>query len=242
VDSLEFDAPKTKQLVELLGNLGAEGKVLLLTDGVKENVYLSSRNLPGAVVRPFGEESAYDILWANIIVIEKTALESAEPSESHKAAMESRSRGEPAVRALERAAEEERAERRKARPGHGTKSRVVTAVKAAAPVQPEKKAATKPKAKAEAKVEPKAEQKAEAKAEPKAKAAPKKKPSPKAGSDVDLATVELPKVGELVKFLAKFDDAKDIEALMKRDSRKTAQAHYKARLTELSGAAKGKKD
>ena len=80
------------------------------------------------------------------------------------------------------------------------------------------------------------------KAAPKKKPAPKKKASPKAGSDVDLATVELPKVGELVKFLAKFDDAKDIKALMKRDSRKTAQAHYEARLTELSGAAKGKKD
>jgi large subunit ribosomal protein L4 len=286
VDSLEFDAPKTKQLVELLGNLGAEGKVLLLTDGVKENLYLSSKNLPGALVRPFGEESAYDILWANILVIEKTALESAEPSESHKAAMESRSRGEPAVRGLERAAEEERAERRKARPGHGTKSRVVTDVETGAAVQPEKKAAAEPKAKAapkakaepkvkaetepkaeakaepkaeakaepkaEAKAEPKAEAKAEpkaeAKAEPKAEVAPKKKPAPKtkasakAGSDVDLATVELPKVGELVKFLAKFDDAKAIKALMKRDSRKTAQAHYEARLTELSGAAKGKKD
>ena len=257
VDPLEFDTPKTKKLVEVLGGFGADGKVLLLTDGVKENVYLSSRNLPGVVVRPFGEESAYDILWAHLLVIEKTALESAEPSETHKGAMESRSRGEPEVRARERAAEEERAERRKARPGHGTKSRRVTEVKAKGEVQPERKAAAKAKpkskAKAEAATEPKAktEPKSEAKAAPKAEAAPKKKATPKkkaapkssepSGSEVDLSAIKLPKVGDMAEFLAQFDTVSDIKALMARDSRKTAQAHYEARLTELSGAAKGKK-
>ncbi len=97
VDSLEYDTPKTKTLVEMLGTLGAEGKVLLLTDGAKQNVYLSSRNLPHVLVRPFGEESAYDILWAGLVIIEKAAIEGSEPSGTHKAAMESRARGEPAV-------------------------------------------------------------------------------------------------------------------------------------------------
>ena len=247
VDPLEFDTPKTKKLVEMLGGLGADGKVLLLTDGVKENVYLSSRNLPGVVVRPFGEESAYDILWAHLLVIEKTALESAEPSETHKVAMESRSRGEPEVRARERAAEEERAERRKARPGHGTKSRRVTEVKAKAEVQPERKAAAKakPEPKSEAKATPKAEAAPKKKVAPKKKAAPRKKAAPKSsepsGSEVDLSAIKLPKVGDMAEFLAQFDTVSDIKAMMARDSRKTAQAHYEARLTELSGAAKGKK-
>ena len=271
VDPLEFDTPKTKKLVELVGKLGAEGKVLLLTDGGKENVYLSSRNLPGVVVRPFGEESAYDILWANLLVIEKTALESAEASETHRAAMESRSRGEPAVRARERAAEEAQAEGRKARVGHGTKSRSVTAVKAKAEVQPERKAAARAKPKSKAKVEseaspgtaktkgapkaqakPKAEIKAKATTKPEAKgvakaeAAPKKKAAPKSSgasrSELDLSAIKLPKVGDMPGFLAQFDTVSDIKALMARDSRKTAQAHYEARLTELSGATKGKKD
>ena len=247
VDPLEFDTPKTKKLVEMLGGLGADGKVLLLTDGVKENVYLSSRNLPGVVVRPFGEESAYDILWAHLLVIEKTALESAEPSETHKVAMESRSRGEPEVRARERAAEEERAERRKARPGHGTKSRRVTEVKAKAEVQPERKAAAKakPEPKSEAKATPKAEAAPKKKVAPKKKAAPRKKAAPKSsepsGSEVDLSAIKLPKVGDMAEFLAQFDTVSDIKAMMARDSRKTAQAHYEARLTEVSGAAKGKK-
>ena len=163
VDSLEFDTPKTKKLVAMLGTLGAEGKALILTDGVKENVYLSSRNLSSVMVRPFGEESTYDILWANLLVIEKTALESAEPSGMDKAAIESRSRGEPAVRARERAAEEEQAERRNARPGHGGKSSRVTGVRAGAEVEPERKAAPKSKPKPKAKVETKAETKTEAK-------------------------------------------------------------------------------
>ena len=46
----------------------------------------------------------------------------------------------------------------------------------------------------------------------------------------------------MAKFLAQFDDVSDIKALMARDSRKTAQAQYEARLTELSGSGKGKKD
>jgi large subunit ribosomal protein L4 len=49
--------------------------VLILTDGVKSNVYLSARNLPNVLVMPFGEESAYHILWAATVVIEREALD-----------------------------------------------------------------------------------------------------------------------------------------------------------------------
>ena len=240
VDSLEYDAPKTKNLVEMLGKLGAEGKVLLLTDGAKQNVYLSSRNLPAVVVRPFGEESAYDILWANILVIEKAALDGAEPSAAQKAAIESRSQGEPVVRATQKAVEEAQAERKKARPGHDQKSRRVTEVTAKAEVQPGRKVAVKAKSQAKAKA------KAAPKAAPDAKATPKKKAAPKSSaasaSELDLSTVKLPKVGDMAKFLTQFDNAADIKTLRARDSRKTVQAHYEARLGELSGSAKGKKD
>ena len=252
VDSLEFDTPKTKKLVEMLGTLGAEGKALILTDGVKENVYLSSRNLSSVLVRPFGEESPYDILWANILVIEKAALESAEPSGMDKTAMESRSRGEPAVRARERAAEEEQAERRNAaRPGHGGKFRTVTGVGAGAEVQPDRKVAAKTKPKPKAKVESeappetKAAPKAKTKSDTKAEVALKKKASPKAsaasGAESDLSTIKLPKVADMAGFLAQFDNESDIKTLKARDSRKTAQPLYEARLVELSGPAKGKK-
>lgn len=78
IDSLVASEPKTKRIVELLAKLGAprgaESNVLLLTDGHKPLIHLSARNLPGVQVRPFGEESAYDVLWADLLVIESSAL------------------------------------------------------------------------------------------------------------------------------------------------------------------------
>ncbi|MFO8174363.1 MAG: 50S ribosomal protein L4 [Gemmatimonadota bacterium] len=75
IDTLKFEAPKTAQLRDYLGGIQLQGKTLILTDGRNENVYLSSRNLPNVEVRPFGEESVYEILWANTVVIERSALE-----------------------------------------------------------------------------------------------------------------------------------------------------------------------
>ena len=75
VDALDFDAPKTARLRDYLGSIEAGEKVLVLTDGVKHNVYLSSRNLPNVRVLPFGDESAYEILWARTLVIERGAID-----------------------------------------------------------------------------------------------------------------------------------------------------------------------
>lgn len=74
VEELAFEAPKTSRLAELLSALGAEGNVLLLTDGVKREVYLSGRNIPDVKVMPWGEASAYDVLWAQTVVVEEPAL------------------------------------------------------------------------------------------------------------------------------------------------------------------------
>ncbi len=77
IESLGFDAPKTKRVVELLERTGASGNALILTDGHAPTVHLSARNLPGVQVRPFGEESTYDLLWADTLIIERPALERA---------------------------------------------------------------------------------------------------------------------------------------------------------------------
>ena len=55
--------------------VGAEGRVLILTEGQKNNVYLSARNLQGVEVKPFGEESTYDVLLARTLGIERGALD-----------------------------------------------------------------------------------------------------------------------------------------------------------------------
>jgi len=78
IDALKFEAPKTAQLRDYLGSIEIEGKALILTDGRNENVFLSARNLPNVEVRLFGEESVYDVLWANKVVIERGALEKAD--------------------------------------------------------------------------------------------------------------------------------------------------------------------
>ncbi|MGH7483709.1 MAG: 50S ribosomal protein L4 [Longimicrobiales bacterium] len=77
VASLDMEAPKSKEIVALIDRVDAVGNVLILTDGAKPSVYLSGRNLIAVEVRPFGEESVYDLLWADTLIIEESALERA---------------------------------------------------------------------------------------------------------------------------------------------------------------------
>ncbi|MSR21698.1 MAG: 50S ribosomal protein L4 [Gemmatimonadetes bacterium] len=74
-DLPKAEKPKTRELLEFLRALGTAGKVLVLTDGKNEQVYLSSRNAQSVSVLPFGEESVYDVLWAETVVIERSALD-----------------------------------------------------------------------------------------------------------------------------------------------------------------------
>jgi large subunit ribosomal protein L4 len=85
VDLPSMDAPKTQDLLAFLALTAIEGKVLLLTDGQNANVYKSARNLPHVQVMPFGGESVYDVLWANIIVIERGAIEDGKKKAAPKA-------------------------------------------------------------------------------------------------------------------------------------------------------------
>jgi len=75
VEPLAFEKPQTKQLAGLLAKLGAaDRKVLLLTAAPSPNVYLSGRNLPQVQVLPFADATAYEVLWAETVVIEWPAL------------------------------------------------------------------------------------------------------------------------------------------------------------------------
>ena len=75
MDLPEMQSPKTRDLIAFISAIDVPGKVLLLTDGVNKNLYLSSRNLRLVSVVPFGDESVYDVLWAHTVVIERSALE-----------------------------------------------------------------------------------------------------------------------------------------------------------------------
>jgi large subunit ribosomal protein L4 len=75
IDQFDYDAPKTSRLKGLIDRLGVtDQKVLILTDGVKTNVFLSGRNLPTVHVMPYSDVSTYHILWSDVVLIEAGAL------------------------------------------------------------------------------------------------------------------------------------------------------------------------
>src|SRR3954470_17704352 len=75
IDQFNYDAPKTSRLKGLVERLGvADRKVLILTDGVKTNVFLSGRNLSTVHVMPYSDVSTYHILWSDVVLIESAAL------------------------------------------------------------------------------------------------------------------------------------------------------------------------
>jgi large subunit ribosomal protein L4 len=75
IDAFNFDAPKTAAIINLIGRLDvADKKVLVLTDGVKPNVFLSGRNVPNVHVMPYTDSSTYHILWSDVVLVEAGAI------------------------------------------------------------------------------------------------------------------------------------------------------------------------
>jgi large subunit ribosomal protein L4 len=76
VEDFEFDTPKTRRVIELLENLKIDDrKVLILTKTHDLNLYKSARNVPYKQVLPAPQFSAYDVLNAQVLVIQKGAVE-----------------------------------------------------------------------------------------------------------------------------------------------------------------------
>ena len=79
MEELNFDAPKTKNFVSVLKNLGLDDKKSLFVLGdLNNNVYLSSRNLKGAEVVTSSQLSTYKIMNAGSIVLFEGSLEGIE--------------------------------------------------------------------------------------------------------------------------------------------------------------------
>jgi large subunit ribosomal protein L4 len=75
IDAFNYEAPKTAALIGLMARLDvSDKKVLILTDGVKRNVFLSGRNIPNLHVMPYSDSSTYHILWSDVVLIEAGAL------------------------------------------------------------------------------------------------------------------------------------------------------------------------
>ncbi len=74
VDSLEIDSLKTKDLKNMLSTLKLSGKVLFVCGNDAENLYMASRNLENTLVLLANEINVYDILNADIVVVDTAAM------------------------------------------------------------------------------------------------------------------------------------------------------------------------
>ena len=79
MEDFSFDAPKTKNFVNVLKALEVENKKsLIVLGGSNNNVYLSSRNFKGSEVVTTSELSTYKIMNANKVILIESALEGIE--------------------------------------------------------------------------------------------------------------------------------------------------------------------
>lgn len=74
LDQLTMDAPKTKEIATVLGNLKTGRKVLIITGTTQENVVKSARNIPGVKTTNAGQLNVYDILNTDNLVITRDAV------------------------------------------------------------------------------------------------------------------------------------------------------------------------
>lgn len=76
VEDFTFDAPKTKDFIEVLKGLGLENKKSLFVLGDKnDNVYLSSRNLKRTKVVLNSELNIFDLINANELIFLESSIE-----------------------------------------------------------------------------------------------------------------------------------------------------------------------
>ena len=74
LDSLEFEAAKTKQVVKMMSDFSVEKKALLITADEAENVEKSARNIPGVKAISTMGLNVHDILNHDKLFITKDAV------------------------------------------------------------------------------------------------------------------------------------------------------------------------
>jgi large subunit ribosomal protein L4 len=75
VDKLYVSGPKTKEAVAFLKGLGLEGKIMILTTGGDNNLYLAARNIAGVNVCRVENVNIFDLLKCKILLTDKETME-----------------------------------------------------------------------------------------------------------------------------------------------------------------------
>jgi large subunit ribosomal protein L4 len=75
VEDINMDAPKTKQVAEIMSNLKvADKKALIVLPEYNDNLYLSTRNIPNVTSSLLADVNTYEIMNADVLLItENTA-------------------------------------------------------------------------------------------------------------------------------------------------------------------------
>ena len=78
LDTLDFEAPKTKDMIKVLDSIKADKKALIVTAEKNENVVRSASNIPGVRTALATTMNVYEIVNANSLVVTKDAVEKIE--------------------------------------------------------------------------------------------------------------------------------------------------------------------
>ena len=75
VESLNIDTPKTKVLAQIMKDMGMGlDRVLIITDNLDENLYLSSRNLPNILVLETHQADPVSLVRFPKVLVTRTAM------------------------------------------------------------------------------------------------------------------------------------------------------------------------
>ena len=78
VDELNFKAPKTSEMVDILSTLKLDKRTTIVTAKNDENVVLSARNIPNVSVTTADQLCTYDIVVSDKLLVTKEAIKSIE--------------------------------------------------------------------------------------------------------------------------------------------------------------------
>jgi large subunit ribosomal protein L4 len=74
VEQITVDAPKTKLFAQKIKGFGLTGSVLVVTDKFDDNVFLSSRNLPGVLVLEAREVDPVSLVRFDNVILTRAAV------------------------------------------------------------------------------------------------------------------------------------------------------------------------
>ena len=78
VDSLNVETNKTKDFKNILNNFKVERNVLIVVSELNENLVLATRNLNNVLLLEAGEINVLDIVSANLVIVEESAIKEIE--------------------------------------------------------------------------------------------------------------------------------------------------------------------